>query len=54
MSNPFIIYIKVIIQYYKHKLEWFHALIDTGLGVSFASSRIYPKPYWKDYKPLKG
>ena len=52
MSNPFIVYIKVIVPYYKHKPEWFHALIDTGSGVSLANSRIYPKSYWKDYKPL--
>ena len=52
ISNPFIVYIKVIIPYYKHKPEWFHILIDTGSGVSLANSRIYPKSYWKDYKPL--
>ena len=54
MSNLFIVYIKVIIPYYKHKAEWFHALIDTGSRINLANSRIYPKSYWKDYKPLKG
>ena len=54
MSNPFIVYIKVIIPYYKYKSEWFHALIDTGSGVSLATSKIYQKSYWKDYKPLTG
>ena len=54
MSNRFIVYIKVIIPYYKHKLEWFHALIDIGSRVNLANSRIQPKSYWKDYKPLTG
>ena len=39
------VYITMIIPYYKHKLEWFHALIDTGSGVSLANYGIYPKSY---------
>ena len=54
MFNPFIIYIKVIIPYYNHKPEQFHALTDTGLGISLASPKIYPKSYCKYFKPLIG
>lgn len=44
MPNDFI-HVKEIITYYRHKLEWFHASIDIGSGVSLANSRIYPKSY---------
>ena len=54
MSNLFVVHIKMIIPYYKHKREWFHALIITGSRVSLANSRFYPKSYSKDYKPLTG
>lgn len=52
MSNLFIVYLKLIILYYRHRPEWFHTLIDTGSWVNLANFRIYPKSYWKDNKPV--
>lgn len=50
--NSFVVYLKVVIPYYKQKQEWFYTLIDIGSGVSLANFKIYPKSYWKDCKPL--
>jgi len=47
-------YVKVELVYMYHKLEWFHAMIDTGSDVTMASANTYLGRYWKDLrKPLQ-
>ena len=40
--------IQVQLVYRHHRLEPFHAMIDTGSNVTLISKVCYPAQYWKD------